>query len=66
MSLRYLEYLELYPARPTATTLRQLAAALQTTPAALLGAGRKGAPGGVVFPGGKPVRRSSRLPSAAC
>ena len=39
MSLRYLEYLERYPARPTPAALRQLAAALQTTPAALLGAG---------------------------
>ena len=39
LSLRYLEYLERYPARPTAATLRQLAAALRTTPAALLGAG---------------------------
>jgi transcriptional regulator with XRE-family HTH domain len=39
MSLRYLEYVERYPARPDATALRQLAAALRTTPAALLGAG---------------------------
>src|SRR5271166_4550934 len=39
MSLRYLEYMERYPARPTPAVLRQLAAALQTTPAALLGAG---------------------------
>jgi transcriptional regulator with XRE-family HTH domain len=39
MSPRYLEYLERYPARPSATTLRDLAAALQTTPAALLGGG---------------------------
>ena len=38
MSLRYLEYLERYPARPDAAALRRLAAALQTTPAALLGA----------------------------
>ena len=38
MSLRYLEYVERYPARPGAATLRRLAAALQTTPAALLGA----------------------------
>jgi hypothetical protein len=39
MSLRYLEYVERYPARPGFTALRRLAAALQTTPAALLGAG---------------------------
>ena len=39
MSLRYLEYVERYPARPGGTALRRLAAALQTTPAALLGAG---------------------------
>ena len=38
MSLRYLEYVERYPARPGGTALRRLAAALQTTPAALLGA----------------------------
>jgi transcriptional regulator with XRE-family HTH domain len=38
MSLQYLEYVERYPARPGGTTLRRLAAALQTTPAALLGA----------------------------
>jgi hypothetical protein len=45
MSLRYLEYLERYPGRPSATALRQLAAALQTTPAALLGAGAEAPPG---------------------
>lgn len=45
MSLRYLEYLERYPARPTPAALRQLAAALQTTPAALLGAGAEAPPG---------------------
>jgi transcriptional regulator with XRE-family HTH domain len=38
MSLRYLEYVERYPARPGGTALRRLAAALQTTPGALLGA----------------------------
>jgi len=36
---RYLAYLERYPARPDAAVLRRLAAALHTTPAALLGAG---------------------------
>jgi transcriptional regulator with XRE-family HTH domain len=39
MSLRYLEYVERYPARPDPSALRRLAAALQTTPAVLLGAG---------------------------
>jgi transcriptional regulator with XRE-family HTH domain len=46
VSLRFLEYLERYPARPDNTTLRQLAAALRTTPAALLGAGAGAPPGG--------------------
>jgi nitroimidazol reductase NimA-like FMN-containing flavoprotein (pyridoxamine 5'-phosphate oxidase superfamily) len=45
MSLRYLEYLERYPARPGGAALRQLAAALKTTPAALLGAGAQAPPG---------------------
>ncbi len=45
MSLRYLEYLERYPGRPSAIALRRLAAALQTTPAALLGAGAQVPPG---------------------
>ncbi len=45
MSLRYLEYVERYPARPGGTALRRLAAALQTTPAALLGAGAQMPPG---------------------
>ena len=47
MSIRYLEYLERYPARPNPEVLRQLAAALQTTPAALLGAGADTPPGRV-------------------
>jgi transcriptional regulator with XRE-family HTH domain len=45
VSLRYIEYLERYPARPSAATLRRLAAALRTTPAALLGAGADLPPG---------------------
>ncbi len=45
MSLRYLEYVERYPARPPAEALRRLAAALQTTPAVLLGAGAQAPPG---------------------
>jgi len=45
ISLRYLEYLERYPAHPTSTALRRLAAALVTTPAALLGGGADVPPG---------------------
>jgi transcriptional regulator with XRE-family HTH domain len=45
MSLRYLEYVERYPARPNPVALRRLAAALQTTPSALLGAGAQAPPG---------------------
>jgi transcriptional regulator with XRE-family HTH domain len=42
---RYLDYLENFPGHPDAATLRHLAAALHTTSAALLGAGRDAAPG---------------------
>ena len=42
---RYLEFLEKYPAVPPGRVLRQLAAGLQTTPAALLGGGAEAAPG---------------------
>ena len=45
LSLRYLEYLERYPARPSPAALRQLAAALRTTPAVLLGGGANMPPG---------------------
>jgi nitroimidazol reductase NimA-like FMN-containing flavoprotein (pyridoxamine 5'-phosphate oxidase superfamily) len=45
LRLRYLEYLERYPARPAPAALRRLAAALQTTPAALLGGGANVPPG---------------------
>jgi transcriptional regulator with XRE-family HTH domain len=45
---RYLEYLERFPAQPGPAVLRRLAAALHTTPAALLGAG------GDVPPAGNP------------
>lgn len=38
---RYLAYLENFPAQPGAATLRELAAALRTTPSALLGAGQE-------------------------
>jgi len=44
ISRRYLEYLERYPASPSPAVLRQLAAALQTTPAMLLGAGAEAPP----------------------
>jgi nitroimidazol reductase NimA-like FMN-containing flavoprotein (pyridoxamine 5'-phosphate oxidase superfamily) len=45
ISRRYLEYLERYPASPEPPILRRLAAALWTTPAALLGAGGETPPG---------------------
>jgi transcriptional regulator with XRE-family HTH domain len=45
ISRRYLEYLERYPASPEPAVLRRLAAALWTTPAALLGAGAEAPPG---------------------
>ena len=53
MSPRYLEYLERYPARPGGLALRKLAAALQTTPAALLGAGAQAPPGPRMRPRGQ-------------
>jgi nitroimidazol reductase NimA-like FMN-containing flavoprotein (pyridoxamine 5'-phosphate oxidase superfamily) len=61
LSLRYMEYLERYPARPTPAALRQIAAALRTTPAALLGAG---APPGRRRPAD--VRAISKLMPAEC
>ena len=63
LSLRYLEYLERYPARPTPVALRQLAAALRTTPAALLGA-RAEAPSGHHRPAA--LRAVSKLRPAEC
>ena len=63
LSLRYLEYLERYPARPAAASLRQLAAALRTTPAALLGGGAN-VPPGQCRPVG--VRVLSKLMPAEC
>lgn len=50
--VRYLEYLERFPAQPAPEVLRRLAAALRTTPGALLGAGF-GVPAGV--PAGGPL-----------
>lgn len=63
VSLRYLEYLERYPGRPAPAVLRRLAAALRTTPAALLGAGANVPPGQ-----GHPadVRFISKLMPAEC
>ena len=55
LSLRYLEYLERYPARPTAAALRQLAAALRTTPM------EKGPARGALFR----VERYRRAPTRA-
>jgi len=42
---RYLKYLENFPGHTSPATLRQLATALRTTPAALLGAGQEAPPG---------------------
>jgi transcriptional regulator with XRE-family HTH domain len=39
VTVRYLEYLEKFPAQPGPAVLRRLAAALRTTPTVLLGAG---------------------------
>ena len=63
MSLRYLQYLERYPGRPNGTVLRQLAAALETTPTALLGGGAGVPPGH-----GRPVgeRVLIKLTSVEC
>ena len=63
LSLRYLEYLERYPARPAPAVLRQLAAALRTTPAALLGGGAD-LPPGQCRPAG--LRAVSKLTAAEC
>jgi nitroimidazol reductase NimA-like FMN-containing flavoprotein (pyridoxamine 5'-phosphate oxidase superfamily)/DNA-binding transcriptional regulator YiaG len=64
LSLRYLEYLERYPARPAPAALRQLAAALQTTSAALLGGGASVPPWHGVRPAD--LRVISKLGSAEC
>lgn len=64
---RYLEYLENFPAQPGPDTLRRLAAALRTTPSALLGAGGDAAPGGrpAVAPRAVPAQLEP-LTLAAC
>jgi nitroimidazol reductase NimA-like FMN-containing flavoprotein (pyridoxamine 5'-phosphate oxidase superfamily) len=64
LSLRYLEYLERYPARPTPAALRRLAAALRTTPAALLGGGANLPPGHGPRPAN--LRIISKLMPAEC
>jgi len=64
LSLRYLEYLERYPARPAPAALRQLAAALQTTPAALLGGGAGVPPWHGIRPAD--LRVFSKLGAAEC
>ena len=66
VSTRYLEYLERYPAMPRPATLRALAAALRTTPAALLGAGGQAPPGTDPARGQPDVRKpnSRGVPSA--
>lgn len=58
-----MEYLERYPARPTPEALRHLAAALQTTPAVLLGAGAD-VPPGHMRPDRAPI--VTRLTNAEC
>jgi nitroimidazol reductase NimA-like FMN-containing flavoprotein (pyridoxamine 5'-phosphate oxidase superfamily) len=62
LSQRYVQYLERFPARPSPTALRQLAAALRTTPAALLGAGGSAPPGHDLAAS----RRPERLPPDEC
>jgi nitroimidazol reductase NimA-like FMN-containing flavoprotein (pyridoxamine 5'-phosphate oxidase superfamily) len=64
LSLRYLEYLERYPARPGPAELRHLAAALQTTPAVLLGGGANVPPGHRARPAD--LRVVSKLGAAEC
>ena len=63
MSVPYVEYLETHPATPTQAALRQLAAALRTTPQTLLGAGASEPPGRA-GPSGHPVLQT--LTAAEC
>lgn len=60
---RYLEYLERYPSLPAAAVLRRLAAALITTPAALLGAGAQQPPGHRLHPA---MAQFTKLTSIEC
>ena len=57
LSRRYVEFLEKYPAVPPGRVLRQLAAGLQTTPAALLGGTTDSPPA----PGTAPVSGALQL-----
>ncbi len=59
---RYLEFLENFPGQPDAGTLRRLAAALRTTPGALLGGGGQAPPGRAAGP----VGQLERLSVAEC
>jgi nitroimidazol reductase NimA-like FMN-containing flavoprotein (pyridoxamine 5'-phosphate oxidase superfamily) len=63
VSVPYLQALETHQARPTQAALRRLAAALQTTPQALLGAGTSQPPGRA-GPSGQPVLET--LTAAEC
>ena len=63
LSEPYLEYLETHPAVPTQAALQHLAAALQTTAQALLGAGPGHPPGQASLPG-RPVLQT--LTAAEC
>jgi nitroimidazol reductase NimA-like FMN-containing flavoprotein (pyridoxamine 5'-phosphate oxidase superfamily) len=65
ISRRYLEYMERYPATPGAAVLRRLAAALLTTPAALLGAGTL-APRGHAVPSAPPAPQFTKLTTGEC
>jgi hypothetical protein len=59
LTQRYVEYLERYPARPDGDALRRLAAALRTSPGALLG-------GGAALPPGTELGTMQRLTTAEC
>lgn len=63
VSPRYLEFLERYPGRPDRATLRRLAAALRTSPSALLGGGLGAAPAGSPVSGPGVLER---IPPAEC
>jgi transcriptional regulator with XRE-family HTH domain len=63
VSVPYLQALETHHSRPTQAALRRLAAALQTTPQTLLGAGT-GQPPGRAGPPGQPVLET--LTAAEC
>jgi transcriptional regulator with XRE-family HTH domain len=63
VSVAYLEHLETHPALPSQAALGQLAAALQTTPEALLGGGT-GQPPGQAGPSAHPVLQT--LTAAEC